>query len=362
MRRSISDDIDTIVASALHSRPLHIPPDVELRSQSWLPEKRIFGSIGFECAIGPLSKQGVRLMQRRDYSDRDDSRRFGWAFALVFVVPQFAAADPPQSTAESSVFQWSEELPAVETRITWAWPDFLFGEPKLSGDAASVPLSYTEPERPKWFGALDWLDGLKAKSPADPASEWTVFRADDLSLGSAEPTITLVRGGPPQLFGARGRLRVEYGDEFDEVQRIRGQMLLNLIGNHIGVDASVNSWEDERPGPNSLGDFWTGDANLVYSMDAQRVAMRGGAGASWIYDEEVDVGYNTTYGADLFLTRPWLVSGEIDYGKISGEKLFHWRATFGVQLLHAEVYLGYDSYKWNHIRFDGPVAGAGLWF
>ena len=139
-------------------------------------------------------------------------------------------------------------------------------------------------------------------------------------------------------------------------------MLLNLIGNHIGIDASVDSWEDNRPAPKSLGDFWTGDANLVYSMGAQRIAMRGGLGASWVYDRDLDVGYNFTYAADLFLTRPWLVSAEVDWGKINQTKLFHWRATFGVQLLLMEVYIGYDSYKWDRIRFDGPIVGAGVWF
>ena len=288
------------------------------------------------------------------------------SLGLLLLVLQFAtAADRPETINSAGETAWTEELPGAQTRIYWASPDFLSLKAPLifsQGAADSMPLSRNETPPAKWFGVMDWLSNRQDKPEFDFARDPVIIRAENGWTGSAEPKITFVRGGPPQLFGARGRIRGEYGDEFNDVKRIRGQVLLNLIGNHIGVDASGNSWEDNRPRPESLGDFWTGDANLVYSMGAQRVAMRGGAGASWVYDEEFDVGFNTTYGADLFLTRPWLVSGEIDYGKINNEKLFHWRATFGVQLLHMEVYLGYDSYKWNHIRFDGPVAGAGIWF
>ena len=280
--------------------------------------------------------------------------------AVFFSWPHCVNAAEPPGAGDHQI----SEPPAVETRIYWAWPEFLSGKKILlhSDDSQSRPLPQGETPPAKWFDSLDWLSRRRSEPDLEFSPEEFVIRADNGWMSASEPTIKLVRGGMPRLFGARGRLRGEYGDEFDDVKRIRGQLLLALIGNHIGIDASANSWEDNRPRPEALGDFWTGDLNLVYSMDAQRIAMRGGAGASWVYDSELDVGFNTTYGADLFLTRPWLVSGEIDYGKINSEKLFHWRATFGMQLLRAEIYLGYDSYKWNHIRFDGPVAGAGVWF
>lgn len=266
---------------------------------------------------------------------------------------------------------WSETLPREETRISWGWPSMISDSTWGFGKTdASVSMQPAPESPPRLFGVIDWLGELTQRPTtqafADPFALPTEEEGLSLSWLDWEPfsrpeQVTLVRGGLPQMFARNGRARIEYGDEFEDVKRIRGQLLWAFRSN-IGIDASVNSWQDNRPSPKSLGDFWTGDANLVYSMGAQRVAMRGGVGASWVHDSDFDLGYNFTYGADLFLTRPWLVSGEIDYGRINGDKLFHWRGSFGVQLLWFEVYVGYDSYQWDKIRFDGPVAGAGLWF
>lgn len=297
-----------------------------------------------------------------------------WSLFAVCVFVPFANplwGQLPTTKDPVSDSIWSEALPRTETRVSWALPSF-FPETRWGfwERDPSISLQPADKPRPRLFGTIDWLGGpLQTRSDqafADPF----VMHADNAELNTSwldwdplaeQEGVTLVRGGFPQLLPRNGRARIEYGDEFEDVKRIRGQLVWALLPN-IGIDASVNSWEDHRPSPKSLGDFWTGDANLVYSMGAQRVAMRGGVGAAWVYDTDYDVGYNVTYGADLFLTRPWLLSGEIDYGTINNEKLFHWRASVGLQLLMLEIYVGYDSYKWNQIRFDGPVAGAGLWF
>lgn len=266
---------------------------------------------------------------------------------------------------------WSEELPRLETRVSWALPSiFPSSRWGIRRQDASIPLQPPPEPRSRLFGTIDRLGNPFQNRSKTAFADPFVHRADKPQSGSSwwdwqpapeEESIVFVRGGPPPLLPRRGRIRAEYGDEFDEVKRIRGQIVWAL-SNHVGIDASVNSWEDNRPAPKGLGDFWTGDANIVYSMGAQRIAMRGGVGTSWVYDTDYEFGYNVTYGADVFLTRPWLLSGEIDYGTINDEKLFHWKASIGVQLLLFEVYLGYDSYEWNQIRFDGPVVGAGLWF
>jgi hypothetical protein len=292
----------------------------------------------------------------------------GVALVLFLSANVAEAEDITEAGLSPTDSLWSDEFPQVETRVYWNWPALLWPEGWWTARAES--FSFEDLPAPSFgslFGRIDWLSPDPEPAAIDLADDAVIVRAENMGLfpdwGAApDYQITLVRGGPPQLFGARGRLRGEYGDEFDDAKRIRGQMLLSLIGNHIGIDASVDSWEDHRPRPKGLGDFWTGDANLVYSLGAQRVAMRGGAGASWVHDNDIDVGYNFTYGADLFLTRPWLMSGEVDWGRINSDKLFHWRATVGLQLLRFEVYVGYDSYKWDRIRFDGPVVGAGIWF
>ncbi len=292
---------------------------------------------------------------------------------IVFAIASPLFADPPQENPSSAKSIWSEELPAVETRIHWAWPEFLSRrwtfDPLV--DAASVPLARSEPKphySGKLFGLMDWFRQTSAPNAIPRIVEPAVIRAkggesEALLFSDASPAdyrVTLVQNAS-QLFGARGRIRGEYGNDFDDLKRIRGQVLWTFNG-RVGVDASVNSWQQKRSSPRTLGDFWTGDANFVYSMGAKYIAMRGGVGAAWIKNKNFDVGYNLTYGADLYLKRPFLASAEVDWGKITGDKLFHYRGTVGVQLMRFEVYVGYDSYRLGHLHFNGPVAGAGIWF
>ncbi len=306
----------------------------------------------------------------------DSLRRSAWRriLCLWMAVALWAAAavhaDPPQSDPFSAESLWSKEFPAVETRMYWGWPKFLSERWSMFEpiDPASVSLVPPKAHRWRFLGKIESL--IKTKEPEPPLRlvEPIVVRADDGGLesqpfsdGPADYRVTLVRGGAPPLFGARGRLRGEYGNDFDDLTRIRGQLLWSFNG-HVGVDVSVNSWQDKRPRPQALGDFWTGDANFVYSLGSQYIAMRGGLGAAWFYDKDFDLGYNLTYGADLFLKRPFLVSAEVDWGKISGDKLLHYRGTFGFQLLRFELYVGYDSYRLGDLHFNGPMAGAGIWF
>jgi hypothetical protein len=131
----------------------------------------------------------------------------------------------------------------------------------------------------------------------------------------------------------------------------------------LGIDAE-SIWYDAAHNDGLAQSFWTGDANLVYRLGAtRRVLMRFGGGTSYLLrNGSADFGYNLTYGMDFFITRPWLVSAELDWGAISGNQLVHWRVTAGAVWGSLEVYAGYDDYELGPIDFDGPVAGAGLIF
>jgi hypothetical protein len=158
------------------------------------------------------------------------------------------------------------------------------------------------------------------------------------------------------------RTRVEYGDNFDDLSRLGGQVLLDTAS-RWGVDAEVNYVQERLPrgGDDHL---WLGDCNLVYRFaQSPQVQMRTGLGVNWLADaQDTNFGFNFTYGGDWFVCRPWILSAEIDWGRLGRAALFHGRATVGLHFHRVEIYTGYDYYDVNRTPLGGPVAGIRLWY
>lgn len=158
------------------------------------------------------------------------------------------------------------------------------------------------------------------------------------------------------------RLSGEYGDGFDGHQRIGGKLRLDTTW-RLGVDASWDyRREDLSRGRHDR--LWTGDCNAIFRFaQSEHLAMRTGFGVNWLNSDTVDdIGFNFTYGGDWFPADPWVISGEIDWGRLGDAGLFHARGTVGVQIENAEIYIGYDYFDVDSVTLDGIVAGIGLWF
>ncbi|MCE9544747.1 MAG: hypothetical protein K8T25_04405 [Planctomycetia bacterium] len=159
-----------------------------------------------------------------------------------------------------------------------------------------------------------------------------------------------------------GHVRGEYADNFDNVSRIGGRIVLEH-NSRFGIDSECNYWRENLGG--GLHDqLWTGDVNLVFRFaQNEHLAMRSGLGMNWLSDPlRTDNGWNFTYGVDFFPRKPWVLSADIDWGRLGARSLFHGRATAGVTIRHAEVYVGYDYYDVGDISINGAVAGVGFWF
>ncbi|WP_166824939.1 hypothetical protein [Thalassoroseus pseudoceratinae] len=178
-------------------------------------------------------------------------------------------------------------------------------------------------------------------------------------IQATEPIVIRAQNG--SMFGAGTRLRFDYSEDYNDEVRIHGQLMTQLTG-QFGLDAE-STWYDKTRNSDIDGELWTGDANLVYKMDVSRITLRFGGGAAYaLKDGRADVGYNMTYGTDFYIRRPFLVSGEIDWGEISGDQLFHWRVTTGFVYGSLEIFAGYDSYELGEFDINGPVAGLGIVF
>ena len=154
-----------------------------------------------------------------------------------------------------------------------------------------------------------------------------------------------------------GRLRLEYGDDFDALSRIGGQLQIDTTS-RFGFDTESNyRWENLGGGRHDQ--LWTGDANVLYRFaQNERATFHAGLGFNWMADRvRDDFGVNLTYKADFYPVRPLVVATEFDLGSLGHEFMIHARATAGVQMKRAETYIGYDWFDVGRFSNGGLVAG-----
>ena len=158
------------------------------------------------------------------------------------------------------------------------------------------------------------------------------------------------------------RARAEYADDFDDLSRVGGQVLLDSAS-RWGLDTEFNHWREDL-GFGRHDSLWTGDLNVVYRFaQSPKTQMRTGVGCNWLSDTVgSEFGFNFTYGGDWFPHDPWIVSAEIDWGKLGNATLFHGRTTLGVHFHRFEIYSGYDYYDVGNTQINGIVSGLRLWY
>jgi len=158
------------------------------------------------------------------------------------------------------------------------------------------------------------------------------------------------------------RLRGEYGGAFDDLSRAGGQVLVDSAS-RWGIDTEATYLHEQATGGRS-DQLWLGDANVVYRFaQSPRIQMRTGVGLNWLADEYgSDVGFNFTYGGDFFPVAPWILSAEIDWGRLGDAGLFQGRATVGVHFHRLEIYTGYDYLDIGDTPINSAISGVRVWF
>jgi hypothetical protein len=220
---------------------------------------------------------------------------------------------------------------------------------------------------------LDWgltkLIGLGVSSPvwapmavaADDYSQPLYFPCHPYAedrLGYLTSDVPVLHAtGPYSL-----RLRGDYGYNLDDTSLFGGQLLMETI-HRWGVDAEARYWR-EQAGLGQHEQLWTGDTNLVFRFaQSPWLQMRLGAGMNWMSDHlGSDFGVNFTYGGDWFPGDPWVVSGEVDLGRLGESSLVHLRSTLGLQISSVECFSGYDYFAVGGARNHGLVTGIRLWY
>jgi hypothetical protein len=179
----------------------------------------------------------------------------------------------------------------------------------------------------------DWYGNMIIDEPVSPFTKWWHIRA-----------------------------RGEYAHDFDRLSRAGGHILFDTTS-RFGFDTSFDyRQETSSSGPDD--ELWTGDFNFLYRFaQSEFVQMRTGIGGNWLSDEiGSDWGFNFTYGGDLMPLRPFILSTEIDWGRLGKAGLFHGRATVGVEYRHVELYTGFDYFDVGATQINGWIAGMRFWF
>lgn len=159
-----------------------------------------------------------------------------------------------------------------------------------------------------------------------------------------------------------GRLSLDTGDNFSDVTTTTGRLRLDTAS-RFGLDAEWVHLAERHPG----GFDWLGrgDCNLVMRFaQSSRVQFHSGIGINWLADRNnADVGFNFTYGVDVFPVDPVVTSATVDLGKIGNANLIHFRGTVGAMITpRLHLYTGYDLLNLEGASIHTFLTGLEFWF
>jgi hypothetical protein len=190
---------------------------------------------------------------------------------------------------------------------------------------------------------------------SDPCDYW-----DDDPSCAVDPMRSERWPTRPRTWAAR--LRMEYADEFNDIERVSGHLLLSTRS-RFALDTETSYYQERHPG-GTYDHLWLGDCNVTFRFaQGEHAQFRTGLGFNWLDDPiQTDFGFNFTYGADLFPRRPWVVSATLDWGTLGEAELFRFRTTGGVVLYGVEVYTGYEYLDIDSTQMNGLIGGVRIWF
>jgi hypothetical protein len=159
-----------------------------------------------------------------------------------------------------------------------------------------------------------------------------------------------------------GRFRAEYADDFNDVNRFGGHLLLSTAS-RWGIDTQMDFLRESLREPMD-DQLRMGDFNVVLRFaQNEQAQFRTGIGFNWLDDSlGSDFGFNFTYGADFFPRPPWVVSAALDWGTLGHSELFRIRTTAGLVVHGVEVYAGYEYLDIDGATLNNLLAGVRIWF
>jgi hypothetical protein len=158
------------------------------------------------------------------------------------------------------------------------------------------------------------------------------------------------------------RIRLDYADNFLAQQKISTHFIFESR-NRLGVDASFD-YLRESVAVGQHEQLWIGDVNVVWRFaQMERAQMRIGLGMNWQRAVVgTENGINFTYGGDFYLSKPQVLSADLDWGRLGSAGLFRMRTTYGRQIGRAKVYVGYEYLSIGDFKKNFLITGMSFDF
>ncbi len=158
------------------------------------------------------------------------------------------------------------------------------------------------------------------------------------------------------------RLDADYVEAFDHLDLVNGHLLLSTTL-RVELDGRIEHLGETLPGSTS-DELWIGDCNVMFRFAQSTFAeFRAGIGMNWLTDPgQTDLGFNFTYGLDVFPVKPLIFSSVMDAGTLGHAGLFRFRSTAGVAYKRLELYTGYEYTDIGRTHWNGLIGGVRLWF
>lgn len=159
-----------------------------------------------------------------------------------------------------------------------------------------------------------------------------------------------------------GQLQLEGGSDFDAIDRTGLGLLVESAGG-LGLEFGWDAYTEDLPS-GGHDELHIGELGVLYRVaETDRALVRVGLGTAWMGDRyDTDFGLNLSVRADYAPSDPFILSGELDLGRLGDAEHLHAAGTVGVTLDRCELYGGYDYRRIGDVEISGPMVGLRLWF
>ncbi len=249
------------------------------------------------------------------------------------------------------------EEPANDDGFAWLYMAVLWHVPHIliEGDEDYDCNGY-------FLRAPYWDDGKGYMSMSSwrpgPQIEVETTQDGDYLIGPS----TVTRTVPARSRSAALRLTAEYGHDFENVHKPSGYALLSTRW-RFGLESGWTYFREQSENQAIADQLYIGDINAIYRfVQIENIQMRSGIGLRLMPgDDRVDLGFNFTYGMDIYPTNPLVFSAGVDIGNLGMAFLLHWRAHVGVVFWGLEIFAGGDGWLIGDVSIAGLSGGLRIW-
>ena len=209
---------------------------------------------------------------------------------------------------------------------------------------------------PYWDGGEGYM-AMASRGPG-PQIEVETTQDGDYLIGPS----TVTRTVPARSRSAALRLTAEYGHDFENIHKPSGYALLSTRW-RLGLESGWTYFREQSENQAIADQLYIGDINLIHRFaQNENIQMRSGAGLRLMPGENrVDLGFNFTYGMDIYPTNPLVFSASVDIGNLGMAFLLHGRAHLGVVFWGLEIFAGWDGWLIGEVAIGGLSGGLRVW-